>query len=200
MRVIDHEQGSEAWLRSRLGCPSGSNFGKLITATGKPSAQAESYINQLIAEALTETPTHMKVTEWMQRGTDLEPVAREFYELASGHTVDQVGFCKADEIECGVSPDGLINSDGALEIKVPAPCTHIEWLRAGNVPAKHIPQCQGVLYVTGRKWIDFVSYNEKMPVLIVHLKRDEDYIAALEIEVIKAVNTIEKEVNRLRKM
>ena len=199
MRVIDHEQGTQEWLQSRLGCPSGSGFDRLITSSGKPSTQADGYINQLIAELLTKETTEVKVTEWMQRGTDLEPFARNFYELI-GNEVQEVGFCKHDTLECGVSPDGLIGTDGGLEIKCPTPATHIAYLRAGVLPSKYKQQVMGCMWVTGRDWWDFMSYHERMPALIVRVERDDDFITLLAEEVSKAVETIQSEVNRLRKM
>ena len=200
MRMINHEQGTPEWLASRLGCPSGSGFDKLIQASGKPSTQADGYINQLIAEVMTGETTYVHVTDAMQRGTDQEPMARGFYELASGNSVNQVGFCKHDTLECGVSPDGLIGQDGGLEIKVPAPHTHIAYLRAGVLPTKYKQQVMGCMWITDRQWWDFVSYHESMPALIVRVERDDDYIKLLADEVSKAVDTIQSEVNRLRKM
>jgi len=200
MRMINHEQGTPEWLASRLGCPSGSGFDKLIQANGKPSTQADGYINQLIAEVMTGETTYVHVTDAMQRGTDQEPMARGFYELASGNSVNQVGFCKHDTLECGVSPDGLIGQDGGLEIKVPAPHTHIAYLRAGVLPTKYKQQVMGCMWITDRQWWDFVSYHESMPALIVRVERDDDYIKLLADEVSKAVETIQSEVNRLRKM
>ena len=199
MRVLDHEQGTQEWLTSRLGCPSGSGFDKIITSTGKPSTQSEGYINQLIAELITGKPTEFRVTEAMERGTELEPMAREFYELASGNEVQEVGFCLHDVLRCGVSPDGL-TEDGGLEIKCPAPHNHVAYLREGKLPTKYKQQVMGCLWVTGRDWWDFVSYHESMPALIVRVHRDEDYINALANEVAKAVDTIEIEVNRLKEM
>jgi len=200
MRVLNHEQGTQEWLTSRLGCPSGSGFDKLITSTGKPSTQSEGYINQLIAELITGKPTEFKVTEAMERGTELEPMAREFYELASGNEVQEVGFCLHDVLMAGVSPDGLVGEDGGLEIKCPAPHNHVAYLREGKLPTKYKQQVMGCLWVTGRDWWDFVSYHESMPALIVRVHRDEDYINALATEVAKAVDTIEIEVNRLKEM
>lgn len=199
MRIINHEQGTPEWLASRLGCPSGSGFDKLITAAGKPSTQAEGYINQLIAEILTGETTYVHVNEAMQRGTELEPMARDFYELASGNTVNETGFCLHDTLQCGVSPDGLIEG-GGLEIKCPQPGTHVAYRRAGILPTKYKQQVMGCMWITDRQWWDFMSYHESMPALIVRVERDDDYIALLADEVSKAVETIQSEVNRLRKM
>ena len=200
MRIIDHEQGSEAWLLSRLGCPSGSGFANLLTASGKPSTSSASYINQLVAELLTGEPTKVYENEWMQRGTELEPKAREYYELATGHTVEEVGFCKHDKYECGVSPDGLVGLDGGLEIKCPAPATHVAYLRSGDLPAKYKQQVMGCMWITEREWWDFVSYHETMAVLQVRVYRDEDYITQLADQVIEACETIQNEYERLRNM
>ena len=201
MIVLDCEQGSTEWIRSRLGVPSASMFSKIVTTKGAWSTQADGYINQLIAELLTGETTEVKVTEWMQRGTDLEPFARNFYSLMSGNEVQEVGFCKHDTLETGVSPDGLIiGTEGGLEIKCPTPATHIAYLRAGVLPSKYKQQVQGCMWVTGRDWWDFMSYHERMPALIVRVERDDDYIKLLAEEVSKAVDTIQSEVNRLRKM
>jgi len=200
MRIVGYEQGTDAWLESRLGCPSGSGFDKIVTSTGKPSTSAEGYINQLIAEKLTGKTTEVKVTEWMNRGTELEPMARQFYELATGYEVQEIGFCKADYMECGVSPDGLIGDEGAIEIKCPSPAVHVSYLRGDKLPTKYVQQCQGVLWICEREWLDFVSYNELMPALIVRVFRDQGLIKALETEVTKACNLIKDEVERLRNM
>lgn len=200
MRIINHEQGTQEWLQSRLGCPSGSGFANLITAAGKPSTSAQAYINQLIAELLTDRTTEVKVNEWMQRGTDLEPLAREYFELSSGLSVEEVGFCKHDTMECGVSPDGLIGNDGGLEIKCPAPHTHVAYLRDGKLPTKYKQQVMGCLWITEREWWDFVSYHETMPVLQVRVYRDEDYITKLAEAVWDACDAIQYETERLRNM
>ena len=200
MRIIESVQGTPEWLQSRLGCPSGSGFSNLITATGKPSASADGYINQLIAELITGETTYVKTTEWMQRGTELEPMARDYYTLATGNEVEEVGFCKHDRLETGVSPDGLIGSNGGLEIKCPAPATHVAYIRTGGLPTKYKQQVQGCMWITDREWWDFVSYNETMPALIVRVERDQDYIDALAIEVEKACEVIQTQYQKLKEL
>ena len=102
--------------------------------------------------------------------------------------------------QCGVSPDGLVGADGGLEIKCPAPSTHVKYLRDGKLPVAYKQQVMGCLWITGRSWWDFVSYHESMPALLIRVERDEDYIKALETEVLKAVDTIQTEVKRLKEM
>ena len=191
MRIIECEQGSPAWLQARLGVPSASSYAKLITTTGRPSAQADGYINQLVAERLTGEPTFFQVTDPMQRGMDLEPLARTAYEMETGNLVIQVGFLMHDTLQAGASPDGLIGENGGLEIKCPSGHTHVEYLRDDVLPTKYFQQVQGCLWISGRGWWDFMSYHPRMEPLIVRVFRDEQFIKALECAVIDAVHVIE---------
>lgn len=196
MRISEAIQGSEEWLESRLGRPTASNFGKLITPTGKASASAQGYIDELIAQRITgEIPEFFK-SEAMQRGNDLEPVAKSLYEFTYDVEVKEVGLCLHDKYECGASPDGLIGLDGGLEIKCPLPHTHVSYLRDGGIPAKYIPQVQGCLWITEREWWDFMSYHPSMEDLIVRVYRDNAYITKLAEQVIRAVEIIETESSK----
>lgn len=196
MRMRNDEQGSDAWLQSRLGRPTASNFGKLITPTGKPSTSAEAYINELIAQRITgEIPEFFK-SEAMQRGNDLEASAKALYEFTRDVEVVEVGLCLHDEFDCGASPDGLVGDDGGLEIKCPLPHTHVSYLRDGNMPLKYAPQTQGCLWITQREWWDFMSYHPSMEDLIVRVYRDEAYIKKLADAVTRAVEIIETESSR----
>jgi hypothetical protein len=196
MRLIDCEQGSDEWIAARLGVPSGSMFGKIITTQGKWSTQADAYINQLVAEKLTGEQTYVYQNEHMARGTELEPEARAMYEFIKEVEVNEVGFCLHDTLNAGCSPDGLIAEDGGLEIKCPAPATHVEYLKAGVLPSKYKQQVMGCLWITGREWWDFVSYHPTMKTLIVRVERDEEYITALEECVTKAVDLINEGVEK----
>ena len=191
MRIIECEQGTPEWLQARLGIPSASSYAKLVTTTGKASAQATAYINQLVAERITGEPTFFQVTDPMQRGMDLEPQARTAYEMETGNLVIQVGFLMHDTLQAGASPDGLIGQNGGLEIKCPSAHTHVEYLRDGDLPIKYFQQVQGCLWISGRDWWDFMSYHPKMEPLIVRVFRDEEFIKALECAVIEAVQMIE---------
>jgi len=171
-------------------------FGKIITTQGKWSTQADAYINQLVAEKLTGEQTYVYQNEHMARGTELEPEAREMYEFIKEVEVSEVGFCLHDTLDAGCSPDGLIAEDGGLEIKCPAPATHVEYLKAGVLPSKYKQQVMGCLWITGREWWDFVSYHPTMKTLIVRVERDEEYITALEECVTKAVDLINESVEK----
>ena len=193
MRVTEHEQRTEGWFQARLGCPSASSFHKLITPTGKPSASAMSYVDELVAERITGKQADVFTSPAMHRGTDLEPLAKEVYELISGESVFDIGFCLHDEIEAGASPDGLVGDHGLLEIKCPMAHTMVGYLRAGNVlPSKYIPQVQGQLLITGREWCDFMAYHPDMTVLLVRVERDQGFIDNLQQQIKMACALIEK--------
>lgn len=196
MRLIECEQGSEEWLKARLGVPSASNFSKLITMKGTLSTQAKAYVDALVAETITGESTYVKVTDAMQRGTELEPYARERYFYETGNSVDEVGFCLHDDYQAGASPDGLIGEDGGLEIKCPLGGTMVSYLRVGRLPSKYWQQVQGCLHITGRKWWDFMAYHPDMKPLIVRVERDEAFIAALDALLIDVVKEIESLVKQ----
>lgn len=198
MRIIDVEQGTEEWLAARLGVPSASGFSKLITTTGKKASTFDTYVNQLIAEKITNQPTYIPTTDAMARGTELEPHARAYYEFATDNEVQEVGFIKHAILEAGCSPDGLIGDMGGLEIKCPLPHTHIETLRGGKMPSKHIPQVQGCMWITRREWWDFVSYHPDMQTFIIRVERDDSYIEALEALVTQAVEAIQTNVEKCK--
>lgn len=196
MRIDQHEQGSPEWLAARLGIPSASMFAKIVTTKGAWSTSADTYINQLVAERLTGEREEVFQSHHMIRGTELEPDARDLYSLMTDSEVTEVGFCLHDTLAAGCSPDGLIGEDGGLEIKCPAPSTHVEYLRGGVLPSKYKQQVMGCLWITGREWWDFVSYHPTMKPLIVRVERDEEYIAALENCVTQAVHLIEQNVEK----
>lgn len=197
MIILNDEQGSPEWLASRLGRPSASNFGRLVTGSGKPSSSAESYINEMIAERLTGRSKPFYTNEHMERGNALEPEAREAYEFITDFEVVETGFILHDSEEFGCSPDGLVAEQGGLEIKCPSDSVHVSYLRAGKVPSKYYQQVQGCLWITGREWWDFMSYHPEMPHLLVRAHRNEKFIEAMAEQVLAAVETITTETERL---
>jgi putative phage-type endonuclease len=197
MRVIVAEQRSPEWYAARLGVPSASQFGKIITPTGKRSTQADGYLNKLVAEILTGKSDQQEPNEAMTRGTELEPEARSYYELIGGQ-VEEVGFCLHDD-GFGCSPDGLVGDTGLLEIKCPLAHTHVEYLRENALPGLYAPQVQGQLLVTGREWCDFLSYHPDMRPLLIRVERDEKFISILHDALREMVEQINECVANLRK-
>ena len=177
MQILEIEQGSQEWFEARAGVITASNFGRILTPTGKPSSQAEKYLYQVAGEAIIGTCEETYTSAWMQRGKDVEDEARKYFELITGLEVKQVGFVVEGGIGC--SPDGLIGDDGGLEIKVVKLSTHVAYLLDGKLPTIYVPQVQGSLYVTGRKFWYFMSYFPGMEPLILKIERDEEYIKKL---------------------
>ena len=183
MIVHNCPQRSAEWHRLRLGIPTASEFGKIVTPTGKPSKQREGLMYRLLAEWATGAPLESVNTEWMQRGTDLEADARAAYEFLSGNGVEQVGFVTNDARTIGCSPDSLIYEDGrivgGLELKCPAPQTHIGYVLGATVAEDCVPQVQGCIWLCEVDWWDIVSYYPGMPASILRVERNEQYLSAL---------------------
>jgi hypothetical protein len=180
MRVIDCVQLSPEWWEARRGLPTCSEFNRIITAVkGEYSKGAEGYIDQLIGEVVSLDPPIM--TDWpgnpaMKHGRDTEAEARNWYAVERNATVRQTGFCIADCGRFGGSPDGLVDEsddgEGVLELKCPQPQQHVRYLRDACLPADYKAQCHGHLLVSGRGWVDFMSYARGFPPLIVRVKPD----------------------------
>lgn len=178
MQIHNVEQGSDEWHAVRLGIPTASEFAKILTPTGKLSAQAEAYANKLVAEKLAgKRLESFEGNDWTERGNELEAAAVSYYEVLTDSTTEKVGFVTAGE--CGCSPDRLVGDDGLLEIKCPAPHTHVHYMLTGKIEQKYTPQVQGQLMITGRKWCDLLSYHPDLPPVLIRIERDEDYIEAL---------------------
>lgn len=184
------DQGSEEWLKLRLGVATASNFDKIITPTGKESTQFEKYALELATQTLVSEPDSTYKNEAMQRGNALEPLARQLYQEITLNFVDEITMFKSDCGNFGYSPDGLIGEDGLLEIKCPLATTHLKYLIDNKLPSEYIPQVQGGLLVSGRKWCDFVSYHpnfKERNMLIIRVKRDEEFIAKLKDGIEKTI-------------
>lgn len=186
MIIVDCDQGSEAWYQARLGVPTSSEFSKIITpAKGGYSTQAVAYMHKLIAEALTGKEATGFMSDWMERGKEMEEEARLWYELTQGVEVQRVGFIYRDERkDTGCSPDGLLESKG-LEIKCVAPGTMVTYLLNGDIPREYVPQVQGSMWVTGLPEWDFLAYHPDFDPMLIPVKRDNDYISKMEMHIAK---------------
>lgn len=179
MKILTCKQNTPEWHRARLGIPTASNFDRIVTpAKLERSTQAKSYRYELLSEWLTGIPHGADApTQFMQRGTMLEPQAASWYEMTRGVDVREVGFVQRDDGLVGCSPDRLVGEDGGLEIKCPAASTHVRYLVEGLTG--YTAQVQGSLWISGRKWWDLLAFNPDLPPIVVRIERDERYIAAL---------------------
>jgi putative phage-type endonuclease len=183
MLIVNCEQGTQEWFNARLGVPTASNFDKIITTEGKPSKQRTKYLYQLAGEAISMSSEDTFQSTAMLRGIELESQARELYSMLFDLPVSKVGLCVTEgEIKAGASPDSLVGEDGLLEIKCPTISTHVSYLLDNKLPTDYFQQVQGQLFVTERKWCDFMSYYPNMRPLIIRVYPDVDFIKALSIE------------------
>ena len=140
------EQRTEEWFAARLGKVTASSLYKVLakTKTGY-GADRGNYMTQLVLERITKTKADSYSNSAMQWGIDQEPFARAAYEAKMGVLVEEVGFLQHPTIEMsGASPDGLVGTDGMVEIKCPDSKTAMEcWLTDDPVEGKYFPKCNG---------------------------------------------------------
>jgi hypothetical protein len=188
LRIIDCEQRSEEWYEARRGIVTASVVGRLITPkTIKLAANDDSrgLVTVLAAERITGHVEETWPTRDMWRGIEAEPYARDLYSEHHAPAVE-CGFMvrQFDGFRLGYSPDGLVGDDGLVEIKSPRPKGHLTTILADAVPLGYMAQLQAGLLVSGRPWIDYVSYCGGMPLWVKRVTPDERWqttiIAAVE--------------------
>lgn len=194
-------QRSPEWMALRAGKLTGSCAKDMLASIRSGEAAARRDLRyRLIAERLTKTSQEDGyINAAMQWGIDQEAEAIAAYETATGHLVNAVGFCQHGEFTyAGTSPDGLIAEDGIVSIKCPKTATHLRYLRDGGEPAEHAPQNTHEFWITGRQWLDFVSYDPRLPdrlqLHIVRIERDEDRIAEYAKKAVAFLDDVANEV------
>lgn len=196
-------QGSEEWFASRMGKVTASKIKDVIAKikTGEAAARRD-YRIQLVTERLTGQREQGYTSPDMQWGTDTEPQARAAYEAETGNLVAEVGMIDHPTIGMtGASPDGLVGAEGMLEIKCPKTATHLQTLMDGKVPSQYIPQMQWQMACTGRQWVDFVSFDPRLPaeyqLYIKRVERDDALIAEYEAAVIQFLAEVDATIEGL---
>ncbi|MBM4538756.1 hypothetical protein GS905_11700 [Rhodococcus hoagii] len=179
----DLVQGTDEWLEQRRGIVTASVVGKLVTAkTLQPASNAESrgLTALLAAERITGWSDPTYISDDMLRGIEDEPKARDIY---SEHfaPVTETGLMIRDDngVKLGYSPDGLVGDDGLIEIKSRRQKVHLETILSGHPPIENMAQMQCGLLVSGRKWIDYVSYCGGMPLWVKRVLPDERWFSAI---------------------
>jgi putative phage-type endonuclease len=197
-------QGTPEWLAERAGKVTASMISNVLM---KPeTAGFRDYQAQLVAEILTGKPQGSDYTNAaMQFGTETEPLARSAYEVETGFTVDEVGFCQHPSIEqAGASPDGLVGDYGLVEIKCPKVATHLGYLIAGVVPAGYKNQMMWQMACTGRDWCDFVSFRPDLPenlqLFKVRYLKDAKRIVELETAVVDFLAGVRHMILKLKEV
>ncbi|WP_313453262.1 lambda exonuclease family protein [Stutzerimonas nitrititolerans] len=193
----DQLQGTEQWHADRSGRLTASRFKDVMAWTEpdakghrKPMAARTSYMLELCFERLANRSKHNVRSKSMDWGHEQEQASHNAYELWTGNVVTKSGFIVHPKYDwLGCSPDGLVGEDGGIESKNPYnEAVHVRtWLN--GMPEEHMAQVQGCMFVTGRKWWDFLSFDsrqdEEVQLYVQHIPRDEAYIARLEIELVQ---------------
>ncbi len=183
MKIVACEQGSVTWMMARLGLPTASCFDKLLTPSKhQPSESVHDYRAQLTGEWILKQPADWGSNEWTERGTRQEEKARNYYAYRRGVKVQEVGFILRDDGEVGCSPDGLVGSDGGIEIKCLGIKKFMRYVLGVDDLAKDFfGQVQGCMYLAERAWWDVVAYNDELPHLTViqRVGLDEGYVGKL---------------------
>lgn len=184
------DQRTEEWFAARLGRVTASRV-KDVMAKGRgkePSATRRNYMMELLCERLTGKRSEGFTSAAMQRGIDLEPVARSAYEIDRGVMTIETGLVLHQQIDgFGASPDGLVSDIGLLEIKCPLTATHVATLQSSRHDSQYEWQMLAQMSCTGRAWCDFVSFDDRLPEPLQYacfrFERDDSRINDMEAEI-----------------
>lgn len=168
MKFIECPQGTPEWHAARSGKITASCFADAISRcsrksgsreAGDPTAVAERYAADLAIERVSGQPHGEPPKAWvLERGHQMEAAARMFYEARTGSFVTEAGICVTDDGLFGYSTDGLVDDDGLIEIKAPIDSAKILHILATGDTSEYDHQMQGGMWITGRKWCDFIMY------------------------------------------
>lgn len=198
------EQRSPEWFAARCGKVTASRlYGVMARTKSGYAASRQNYMAELICQRLTGKQEEGFTNAAMMRGTELEPVAREMYALNEFDAViSEVGLIDHPTITgFAASPDGLVNDDGLIEIKCPNTWTHLQTLKTGAPKRQYLLQMHAQMMCTGRKWCDFVSFDDRLPPELAYFKTrinfDEVLAAEIEQEVVKFLAELETEIQNI---
>lgn len=195
------EQRTEPWFAVRTGIPTASNFDRIITPAGKPSAQRRKYLYQLVAERLLKRPFGAAAsTPAMLEGIAREPAARARFASTQHMELEVVGFITTDDGKLGCSPDAIIKgrSEG-LEIKCPTPPVHVGYMLDGPEEA-YRAQVQGQMLIAELDRVHFYSYSTELPPVHKIATRDETYIGTLRALLYEFADELDAETIRAERM
>ena len=169
-------QGSDEWLAQRCGLITASEMKHLLTVKTLKVAdndKTRAHVYELLFQRLTRFVEPQYVSDAMLRGQEDEIYARAAYEEHYA-PVTEVGFITNDQwgFTIGYSPDGLVGDDGLIECKSRAGKYQVQTIAENEVPAEYMLQLQTGLLVTGRQWIDFISYSGGLPMFVKRVEPD----------------------------
>jgi putative phage-type endonuclease len=205
--MSEMDQQSPEWFAARCGSLGASSLAG-ITAKGRggsPSATRANIMARLISERLTGIPQETFQSAEMLHGIRTEPEARAAYKFYCAVEVQQVGIVLHPKLKgTHASPDGLVGTDGLVEIKCPNTATHIDYLLTGSIPDKYVVQMLWQMACTNRQYCDFVSYDPRMPeelrMFVKRYDRDSHRLHTLTNEVADFLSEMESKLEQLREL
>lgn len=202
------EQRTDEWHKQRAGRITGSRFADAMAMDKRnPLKSTESrnkYLREIVAEIISGEPPAEIDSRPLAWGRDAEPIARSEYEDETGNIVKDAGFTLHPQYDfVGASPDGLVGADGIIEIKCPySREVHVRTMLEGDMPSEHMAQVQGVMWVTGRQWCDFISYRPDFPeearMFVKRIERDDAYIADMEQKLLRFWEEVQAAVAKIK--
>ena len=201
MIAHDHEQGSEAWLEARRGVITGSKFKDCRDKLkgGAPSKACLAYAMDTARERCGGKVPPKFQNAAMRTGTEQESPARLRYERITRNLVEEVGFITDDDKMFGLSPDGLIDDDGVIEIKTMVSSDTLFTAVADGDVSAYMDQCLGYLWLLGRQWVDLVLWAPDLDHMVIkRIERDEQAIEALETDLVAFAKLVQGFESKLR--
>jgi len=198
-------QGSEEWHKARLGKVTASRVKDVMakTKTGY-GASRQNYMMELVCQTLSGSKEEGFTSAAMKRGVELEPDARNAYQFFENADVTECGLIIHPTLDLfAASPDGLVGDDGLIEIKCPNTATHLDFLETGKPKREYILQMHAQMLCTGRKWCDFVSYDDRLASLsykCVRVEFDIDLAGEILKEVSSFLAELDKKLNNINKL
>lgn len=202
MRILDVPQYSPEWWAARAGVPTASNADRILTAAGKTSSSQAAYMAELIDELVRprdERPADEQSfsgNKHTERGNELEPKARAWHSLVTGHEIKEVGMIFRDDGLVACSPDGVFfDSEGepfaGAEYKAPEGKKHVLWMIENKLPDEHKQQVHFSLAVSGLPYWEFVSHCPGYKPFRVKVEQD-DYTAKMAAEIDAFVSKLQE--------
>lgn len=199
--ILNVEQGSKEWHEARLSRVTSSCFADVLKTSRTKGVEfgdtAMKYLYSLIGQRFTGQWEEIKARplEW---GTSHEPLAIKHYEEQVWEEVQKIGFIQMGDF-IGSSTDGLVGSNGMIEVKCPySSKNHVNYYLNG-IPKEYVPQVQGGMWVAEREWCDFITFDprfikKEFRIKVHRYYRDEKYIKALEKRVLLFVEMLEVKI------
>ena len=180
------QQGSMEWYQARLGLMTASEMKLVLTPKLKlaNNDKTKAHIYELAGKRVSGFVEPIFESFDMLRGCEDEIEARMLYSQHYA-PVEECGFITNDKwgFTIGYSPDGLVGDDGLIEIKSRKQKyqmqTIVECASAETAPEEYMLQIQTGLLVSGRKWLDFVSYCAGLPMSTTRIYPNTEYQEAI---------------------